>query len=124
MVESEYDVQYLLRSILHLFFDNIRPEEPGKTQAGSSSKADFLLFNEKIIVECKYITKSLTRKKLKMQLNNDIGDYQPQEDCDTLVFFIYDPYNLLENPRGFETDFNKRANEPFEIRTFIRPTGH
>jgi hypothetical protein len=120
-IQNEYDVQYLLRAILSLHFDDIRPEEPGGSSAGSSSKADFWLDDEKVVIETKYRGSSLADKKLKTDLNTDIGDYQKIAHCQTIVFFIYDPENRIENPDGFEKDFNNRTHEKLTIKTFIRP---
>jgi hypothetical protein len=106
-IENEYDVQYLLRAILSLHFDDIRPEEPTGSSAGSSSKADFWLDDEKVVIETKHTRDSLTNKQLKIDLNTDIGDYQKIGNCQTVVFFIYDPENRIENPEGFEKDFNQ-----------------
>lgn len=121
-VSNEYDVQHLLQSILSLFFDDIRPEEPGKKRAGSSSRADFWLFQEKILIECKYIKNGFTNEKLKGQLDRDVLDYQTKDECRAVVFFIYDPISVIDNPRGFETDYNRIQIKPFGIKTLIRPT--
>ncbi len=120
-IKNEYDVQYLFRAILSLHFDDIRPEESGGSSAGSSSKADFWLDDKKVVIETKYKGSSLADKKLKADLNTDIGDYQKIANCQTIVFFIYDPENRIENPDGFEKDFNNRTHEKLTIKTFIRP---
>lgn len=121
-VENEYDVQYLLQGILSLYFDDIRDEEPTPTLAGSSSKADFLLFNEKVIIECKHTRSSLSQHDLKVELMTDIGDYQTHKDCQTIVFFIYDPSHLIKNPPGFESDFNIKTTDVLTIKALIRPS--
>lgn len=123
-INSEYDVQFLLQAILSLFFDDIRPEEPGATRAGSSSRADFWLFQEGIIVECKYIKPKLTREKLKEQLDKDLLDYRTKERCRAIIFFIYDPRSLIDNPRGFESGYNEIPIESLTIKTLVRPIGH
>ena len=52
-VSDEYDVQDLLHSLLHIYYDDIRPEEWTPSYAGTSSRQDFLLKNEKIVIETK-----------------------------------------------------------------------
>lgn len=53
IVADEYDVQDLLHALLRVHFDDIRPEEWTPSHAGSSSRVDFLLKEEQIIVEVK-----------------------------------------------------------------------
>lgn len=52
-IEDEYDVQDLLHALLHLYFDDIRPEEWTPSYAGKSARVDFLLKNEKTVIEVK-----------------------------------------------------------------------
>ena len=52
-MEDEYDVQDLLHALLHLYFDDIRAEEWTPSYAAGNSRIDFLLKNERIIVETK-----------------------------------------------------------------------
>ena len=50
-IKDEYDVQDLLRGILRLHFDDIRPEEFSPSNAGSNSRIDFILKSEEIGIE-------------------------------------------------------------------------
>lgn len=52
-IEDEYDVQDLLHALLHLYFNDIRPEEWTPSYAGKSARVDFLLKNEKTVIEVK-----------------------------------------------------------------------
>lgn len=124
IIQNEYDVQYIFQSILSLFYDDVRPEEPGGKRAGSGSKADFWIPQENTIIECKYIKPDLTREKLKGQIDKDSRDYQTRKDWKTIIFFIYDPQRLLAHPRGFENDFNSLKIGSATIKVFIRPTGN
>jgi hypothetical protein len=58
-VEDEYDVQDLLHALLKIHFDDIRPEEWTPSYAGGSSRVDFLLKQEKIVIEVKKTRPSL-----------------------------------------------------------------
>lgn len=42
-VSDEYDVQDLLRSLLVLFFEDVREESSAPEHAGASSRIDFIL---------------------------------------------------------------------------------
>jgi hypothetical protein len=63
-VEDEYDTQDLLHALLQLRFDDIRPEEWTPSYAGGSSRMDFLLKQEKIVIEVKKTRKGLAAKEV------------------------------------------------------------
>ena len=123
IINDEYDVQDLLHSLLKLFFDDIRPEEWTPSYAGSSSRMDFLLKDENIVVEVKKTRKGLGAKEVGDQLLIDLSRYSEYKDCKTLICFIYDPDGLIKNPRGIESDLNKKSTGSLKISTYIRPTG-
>ena len=52
-LKNEYDVQELLHALLWIFFTDVRREDPVPQRAGASSRTDFVLKNEGIIVEVK-----------------------------------------------------------------------
>jgi hypothetical protein len=107
-VTDEYDVQDLMNGLLRLHFDDIRLEEWSPSYAGGSSRMDFLLKKENIVVETKKTRKGLTEKKLGEELIIDIEKYKKHPSCKTLVCFIYDPDGLLMNPSGLENDLSRK----------------
>lgn len=119
-VDDEYDVQYLLHSLLHLYFDDIRPEECTPSYAGKSSRMDFLLKDFKIVIEVKKTRKGLTAKELGAQLIDDIARYNSHPDCETLICFTYDPEGLIGNPRGIENDLSSDQNG-LTVKVIVRP---
>jgi hypothetical protein len=119
-VSDEYDVQDLTHALLKLYFDDIRPEEWVPSYAGKSSRVDFLLKKEQIIVEIKKTRKNLTGSEVGSQLIEDIARYEHHPDCKTLVCFVYDPEGLIANPRGLESDLERDAGA-FPIRVYVRP---
>lgn len=119
-IDDEYDVQDLLHSLLQLYCDDIRPEEWVPSYAGSASRQDFLLKNEKIVIEVKKTRKGLGNKELGDQLIIDTARYTKHPDCKKLVCFVYDPENRIHNPRGFESDFNKTIGD-VPVVVYIRP---
>ena len=52
-VADEYDTQDLLHALLKVFFEDVRPEEWTPSYAGKSSRVDFLLMLEEIVIEVK-----------------------------------------------------------------------
>jgi len=121
-VEDEYDVQDLLHALLTLYFDDIRPEEWTPSYAGGSSRMDFLLKKEQIVLEVKKTRKGLGAKELGEQLLIDIQKYKEHPDCSTLFCFVYDPEGRIANPRGIENDLNKTYNG-LPVKVLITPTG-
>src|SRR5208283_3123274 len=121
-IEDEYDTQDLIHALLHLHFDDIRPEEWTPSYAGGSSRMDFLLKQEKIVIEVKKTRKGLGAKEVGEQLIVDIQKYQKHPDCKALICFVYDPEGWITNPRGLENDLN-RDSDGFKMHVLIAPKG-
>jgi hypothetical protein len=121
-IEDEYDVQDLFHSLLHLHFDDIRPEEWTPSYAGGSSRIDFLLKQEQIIVEIKKTRKTLLAREVGDQLIIDAKRYQSHPDCKYLICFIYDPEGRIGNPRGLENDLTERT-DTFGTIAIVSPKG-
>ena len=119
-VKDEYDVQYIYGALLQLFFDDIRPEECTPSYAGKASRIDFLLKNERTVVEIKKTRLGLKDKELGTQLIDDIERYRSHPDCDFLVCFVYDPDGFISNPRGLEADLS-RERDGLDVLVQIRP---
>lgn len=118
-VQDEYDVQDLFHSLLHLHFEDIRPEEWSPSNAGKSTRMDFLLKQERIVVEIKKTRKGLDAKTVGSELIEDIHRYQSHPDCDALICFVYDPDGRIANPRGLENDLRKNTKELI-VEVFVR----
>lgn len=103
-INDEYDVQDLVHALLLLHFDDIRPEEGSPRFAGSSSRQDFLLKKEKIVIEVKKTRRFLGANKIGEELLIDMARYRAHPDCETLVCFVYDPEGWVTNPKGVIDD--------------------
>lgn len=71
-INDEYDVQDLFHALLKIHFNDIRSEEVAPSYAGGSSRMDFLLKDEKLVVELKKTSQSLGAKEIGGQLLVDI----------------------------------------------------
>ena len=109
-----------MHSLLHIHFEDVRAEEYTPSYAGKSSRMDFLLKREAIVIELKMTRAGLGPKELSTQLIEDIERYKTHPSCQALVCFVYDPTGLIPNPRGIESDL-KRDDSPFPVRVLIRP---
>lgn len=119
-IDDEYDVQDLLHSLLKIYFDDIRAEEWTPSYAGGCSRMDFLIKEEKIVIEVKKTRKGLSDKELGKQLIEDKERYKAHPDCKKLICFTYDPESRILNPKGIQNDLNKLEND-FEVQIIIKP---
>lgn len=119
-VNDEYDLQDLLHGLLRLYFDDVRPEEWTPSYAGKSSRMDFLLKSEQVVIETKMGRRGLTHSNLGDELIVDIERYSRHPDCKELWCFVYDPEGHVRNPRGIENDLSRKAAD-LGIRVVIRP---
>ena len=118
-VEDEYDVQDLFHALLTIYFDDIRPEEWTPSYAGGSSRMDFLLDNEGVVIELKMTRKSLGTKEAREQLIIDKEQYKVHPKCKHLICFVYDPEGRIKNPRGFEKDLSQTGEHL--VTVYVRP---
>ena len=120
-ITDEYDVQDLLHGLLKIYFDDVRPEDAVPSYAGKNTRVDFLLKREKTIIEVKKTRVGLKDKEVGDQLILDVAHYKSHQDCKRLICFVYDPENLISNPRGLEDDLNRLTNEEMIVEVYIRP---
>jgi REase_DpnII-MboI len=119
-ISDEYDVQDLLYALLRIHFRDIRPEEWTPSYAGTSSRMDFLLKPEKLVIEVKMTRKSMSDKDLVDQLIVDRTRYESHPDCESLICFVYDPDGRISNPNAITSDLEQTPSE-LPVRVFIFP---
>jgi hypothetical protein len=106
---DEYDVQTLVHALLRLFYADVRDEEQAPSKAGAASRVDFLLKQEKVVVETKHTRAGLGAAKLGDELAADLLRYKAHPDADALFVLVYDPEHRVNNPAGFENDLRADA---------------
>jgi hypothetical protein len=121
--KDEYDVQDVLHAFLLLHFDDVRPEEWTPSYGGSSARVDFLLPDERIVIEVKRTRDKLGGKDAKEQLAVDIDHYRVHPKCSTLVCFVYDPDHRIANAVGFEKDLEGQRTDMLDVRVVVAPHG-
>jgi hypothetical protein len=112
-VNDEYDVQDLLHALLKLHFEDVRPEEYTPSYGGNSSKVDFYLPHERIVVEAKKTRANLGQREVTDELLIDAARYTKMNDVDTLICLVYDPDRRCSNPASIENDI---ANSGSRLR--------
>jgi hypothetical protein len=120
-VNDEYDVQDLLHALLRLFFEDVRPEEWTPSYAGRSSRMDFLLPVQELVIETKKTRSGLDAKELGEQLIIDIARYRKHPQCKRLICFVYDPEGRIVNPHGIERDLSM-VDANFQVKVVIAPS--
>jgi REase_DpnII-MboI len=119
LIEDEYDVQDLMGALLLSRFWDIRPEECTPSYAGKSSRIDFLIKQEKVVVETKMTRDGLNDGKLGEEIIIDIARYKAHPECGALFCFVYDPAHRLKNPHALESDLSGKK-DGLEVRVQIR----
>ena len=120
-IADEYDVQDVMHAFLHLHFDDVREEEWTPSYAGSSSRMDFLLKPERIVLEVKKTRAGLKTKDARDQLAIDIDRYRSHPDCSVLVCFVYDPDRYITNVTGFEADLQGQRTDKLDVHVVVAP---
>jgi hypothetical protein len=95
-VEDERDLEDLLRAILPLHFDDIRPQSCTPSYA-SATRTDFLLAPERIVLTVKCVGPLLREPQLAEQMREDVVHWSKERTCRTLIGFVYDPEAVLRD---------------------------
>ena len=118
-VRSEYDVQELLHALLWIFFTDVRREDPVPQRAGASSRTDFVLKKEGIIVEVKKTRSTLRDNEVGKELIVDIERYKARNDCKLMYCFVYDPDHYIRNPAALE-ELSRNEADPI-VKVIVLP---
>lgn len=81
---------------------------------------DFLLKQERIVIEVKKTRRGLGDRELGSQLIEDRARYKVHPDCRKLICFVYDPEGRIGNPRGISNDLDA-IEDDFELKVIIKP---
>jgi len=111
-VVDEKDLEDLLRSLLPLHFDDIRPECRTPRYA-ADTRTDFLL-----AVERTAITVKLARPRILEQFAEDVAYYRRERKCGMLVVFVYDPEASLRELCVPQATGTEDGEEP-EVRCVV-----
>ncbi|HJT59598.1 MAG TPA: hypothetical protein VJ761_24025 [Ktedonobacteraceae bacterium] len=107
--------------MLRLFFDDVSREEWTPSYAGKSSRIDFFLKDEEIVIEIKKTRASLKDKEISDELIIDKQRYQAHPYCKMLIAFVYDPDRYIDNPKGLEVDLSE-SSDNIVVKVIINQT--
>jgi hypothetical protein len=101
-IEEDRDLEDLLRALLALLWDDVRPEMRTPRYA-TRTQTDFLLPAAALALTAKRATPTLREPELRRQLAEDADYYRRRcPECRGLVVFVYDPEDLLAQPERLE----------------------
>jgi hypothetical protein len=119
-IVDETDLEDLLRALLPLYFDDIRPQCRTPRYA-SATRTDFLLAPERIVVTSKLVRSTIREPQCVEQFQEDIAYYRAQGNCGTLVGYIHDPEGLLRDPQVLSAC--ARAVDDLEVHCIVSAFG-
>jgi hypothetical protein len=122
VIKDEYDVQDLMHGILRLHFDDIRPEEVTPSYAGNSSRVDFWIPREGIVVETKMTRAGLGQKEVANELTIDAARYAAKTNARLLVCMVYDPAGYCRTADALENDI-RQSGAGLEVKVVVCPKG-
>lgn len=109
-IEDERDLEDLLRSLLPLHFDDIRPIARTPSYA-PGRRTDFLLHAQGIAVAVKLVGPELREQTIAQQLQEDVAYHREQSDCTSFLAFVYDPDGLLRETAVLERAWARQENQ-------------
>lgn len=120
---SEYDIQDLLHAQLRPWIKDIRPEEVTPSYAGTSTRMDFLLPAQRLVLETKLVRDSSHGKRIGDELILDIEHYRSHPHCSFLWCVVYDPNRHIQNPGGLTEDLEGErvtGGHGLAVRVFVQ----
>ena len=117
-VVDAFDLEDLLRAILHLHFDDVRREiAHAALYPPSGTRTDFVVGSERIAVTAKLAKQDVRERELVRQIHEDAAFYE-QKGCDCLVVLIYDPEQVVREASQFEAAWLRATAGP-EVRCVV-----
>jgi hypothetical protein len=110
-VEDERDLEDLLRALLPLHSDDVRPQARTPSYA-AGTRTDFLLVPERCAVVAKLARPVGRVQQLIDEFREDGRFYAGRPDCRAVVGLVYDPEGLLREPRVLETACSRKDESP------------
>ncbi|MEO3829092.1 hypothetical protein [Actinomadura sp. B10D3] len=101
---KEKDLQIVVLSLLRLLYVNVSDEDPSPKHGGGSSIPDFTIRDIGVAVETKMVREGQRDKDVGAELLVDWGRYPKHPDCQGILAIVYDPKEILDNPRSLEID--------------------
>jgi len=99
-IEDEHDLEDLVRSLLPLFFDDVRLRSRNPSYA-AEPRTDFLLCPEAIALVVK-LARAIRRPELESQFREDLDFYRSVRECRQVWIYVFDPEHLVHDADDLE----------------------
>jgi hypothetical protein len=116
-IQDEHDLEDLVRSLLPLYFTDIRCRSRTPSYA-SSTRTDLLLQPHSLVVTAKHTGPSVLLAEIEQQLKEDIAFYRAVPECRMLWVYILDLQRHLQEPKDLEALWSQK-DERLEVRCVI-----
>jgi hypothetical protein len=116
-VDEVRDLEDLVRSLLPLYFEDVRLESRLPRYA-IAPRTDFRIGTSDIVLTVKMVAPEVREPELGRQFREDIAHYEGRDDCRQLIALVYDPEQLLVEPGALETQWAALA-EALPVRVVI-----
>jgi hypothetical protein len=116
-VTDERDLEDLVRALLPLYGDDIRPETR-TPRYDARTRTDFLLVPEQLALTLKLARTTTAESQLVAQFQEDAAYWQQQPACRTLIGLVYDREGTIRDPLGLEAACSSRE-EGWEVRCVV-----
>ena len=123
-LKSEADVQDAIYLILRPWVRDLIPESPSDKTANRYTIRDFMSRSFKLIVEAKFVRNADHGKHISQEIHDDIECYRHNPNCETIVFFIYDPDGLIPDQRELQRTIEQSRvydGRPLTCRLIVKP---
>lgn len=123
-INGEDDVQDVVFLMLRPLVQDIVPETPTDRAASRYVIQDFLSKNLKTVVEAKFVRDKKHGKEISKELHDDIEMYRNHQDCQEIVFFIYDPESWIPDTAGLKRQIaglRKYDGKTIQVHCVIKP---
>lgn len=116
-IEDVRDLEDLVRSLLPLHFDDIRPEVR-TPRYSPCTRTDFLLAPHRIALVAKLISPAVRGPEVTTQLEEDREYYSQVQPCKIVTCLVYDPEGLLHE-RDAQAAAWSGSHMDLEVRCII-----
>lgn len=123
-IKSEDDVQDALYIMLRPWVKDIKHEDPTSKSANRFVIKDFFIPSLKMIIEAKYVRNKQHGRDISKELHDDIEMYRNAQNCQEIIFFIYDPDGLIPSVGGLKKSIcisRIYDGKPLEVKVIVKP---
>lgn len=124
MIETEFDVQDLLFTIVKPIFPDAVLEDYTTKHAGLSKRIDIVLRAISTVVEVKAVRNLGHAQRVADELKIDIESYHSHPHCKSLVAVVWDERRHIHDRRAFEKDLSgwrEKSGRRFQVEVHVLP---